>query len=117
MHSIQVLRGLQQIKLEAQHSSIPTPVPVPAPAQTHTAQQLKETKKAKADAWKKLIPVAYEISELRQSGEKPFETEEVNILPHLMLFYFNLHMILLACYRLHALVSSFFSMLYHVNLV
>ena len=74
MHSVQVLRGTQIIKTETSQGSIPT-------ATTEsllTAQQLKETKKAKADAWKRLIPIAYEISELRQSGEKPFEMEEVN---------------------------------------
>ena len=73
-----MLRGTQQIKAETPHTPIPTTT-TPAIEQI-TAQQLKETKetkKAKADAWKRLIPIAYEISELRQSGEKPFETEEV----------------------------------------
>ena len=73
MHSIQVLRGTQIIKTEAPQNSIPTPTT----ESLMTAQQFKETKKAKADAWKRLIPIAYEISELRQSGEKPFEMEEV----------------------------------------
>ena len=73
-----MLRGTQQIKTETPHTTIPPATPTPT--QQITAQQLKETKetkKAKADAWKRLIPIAYEISELRQSGEKPFETEEV----------------------------------------
>jgi hypothetical protein len=68
------LRGTQQIKEEIPHTIPTTTTPA---TQQITAQQLKETKKAKADAWKRLIPIAYEISELRQSGEKPFETEEV----------------------------------------
>jgi hypothetical protein len=73
----QVLRGTQQIKEETPHTPPTATTPTPTPTQQVTTQQLKETKKAKADAWKRLIPIAYEISELRQSGEKPFETEEV----------------------------------------
>jgi hypothetical protein len=86
----QVLRGTQQIKEETPHTAIPTTTPTPT--QQITAQQLKETKetkKAKADAWKRLIPIAYEISELRQSGEKPFETEEVTKSLRLNQSYFS----------------------------
>ena len=42
-----------------------------------TAQGVKSTKKAKSDAWKRFMPIVTEISDLRISGEKPFETEEV----------------------------------------
>ena len=42
-----------------------------------TAQGVKSTKKAKLDAWKRFMPIVTEISDLRISGEKPFETEEV----------------------------------------
>ena len=71
-----MLRGTQQIKSETPHTPTTT-TPATQPITAQQLKELKETKKAKADAWKRLIPIAYEISELRQSGEKPFETEEV----------------------------------------
>jgi cytochrome c556 len=54
------------------------PATATAAAGTATTQTIRETKKARSDAWKRFMPIALEISELRQSGEKPFETEEVS---------------------------------------
>lgn len=47
--------------------------------QPETAMSVRESKKASADAWKRLFPIAVEINDLRQSGESPFEMEEVII--------------------------------------
>jgi Helicase conserved C-terminal domain/SNF2-related domain len=71
--SLKVLRGMQ------------APATATAPAGTATTQSIRETKKARSDAWKRFMPIALEISELRQSGEKPFETEEVLELLQLVL--------------------------------
>lgn len=66
------MKGLQG-KADSSSSASSTATPTC----TLTPAQLKETRKAKSEAWKRLIPIVNEISELRQSGEKPFETDEV----------------------------------------
>ena len=66
------MKGLQG-KADSSSSASSTATPI-CPL---TPAQLKETKKAKSEAWKRLLPIVNEISELRQSGEKPFETDEV----------------------------------------
>ena len=91
-----------------------------------SVQSLKESKKARTEAWKRLLPIVLEINEQRQSGEKPFETEEVRTVLTLVFVLVlhsyhseieisnrNIYVFMLVIYYQY----SFLDILYHIILI